>query len=516
MSVQDRTLELCDKATYKNRLKKWTRGYVPKHYKRLNIPMDEAYQLAVTGVKTAMAYFDTNLFFTQALIFGACVTKKYKTIVITTTSQYGKSWLMGQVADYLAFKGKKVLVSAGTEPTTEIIMSYVTSFLQNSSKEIQEGLLNKRNVLDKLNTSLSKKHLSWSNGGEVQSLTLGATTNDPKKQNKAIGRSGIYMVDEAGLVPDESLVEIGRREFSSVDGNKELLIMISNPHREGMFYDMMTEENPPKDTLIIWMDVRTAIEEGRISGKAQVEKSVFFKNRSTCQRYLLCELENYSEESMFGNILIDDSEPHGTFFLGLDSAYKGNDKINGCLGCKDENGYVRVVEIFTLSKGQWIDGVTSEEIIEYVMKIIRTYNVKHISVDVGWGVWLVEGLAKRADDFTVLGVNFGASTTKKRKEANHFSAKYGFNLRAEMYLDLQELVDSQNVGITTQVAKKISKQMEVTRTIQKAGGKTAIIPKDEIKQKIGHSPDELDSVVLMIHSVILYSMQGGIFVYAEN
>lgn len=518
-SVQSKVVALCDSVEPKENLKKWTRGYIPKHYKRLSINMDEAIELAKIGVTECATCFMTNPYFTQSLIFGAVASGKYNQLVIVTTSQYGKSWLMGQLGVWLGYQGHKLRISAGTEATTEIIMDYVFEHARNSHPDIaQKIVLENGTKLDKLGKSTSKKKLSIGKEGMIEAITLGATSNDPKKSNKAIGRGQDYIIDEAGLVPNEAYAEIGRREFSNVDGKKDLLIQISNPHREGIFYDKLTQEHVPDDTLIVWMDVRTAIEEGRIKDKKQVIESDFFREKSTCQRYLLCELENYTDESMFNNIKINDApiESGYTYFLGIDSAYKGKDNIEVCLSAMDSYRNIRVLDIVSIKKGKWVDGKTSEKILNDILKIQRRVNAKHICVDIGYGVYIVEGLAKKAVDYTVLGVNFGAGTTKLRKENNHYSAKYGANLRAEMYLDLQQLMDAGKVTFTTKVAKMLSKQMQATKSTIKTGGKIAIIPKDEIKAKIGHSPDELDCCVLSIYSIMLYNMNGGIYVYTQN
>ena len=95
-SLQERVVKLCESASPKKELTEWTRGYIPKHYKRLNISMEEAIRLAKMGVVEAMTCFNTNIYFTQALMFGAVIehftTGKYNTLTIVTTSQYGKSY----------------------------------------------------------------------------------------------------------------------------------------------------------------------------------------------------------------------------------------------------------------------------------------------------------------------------------------------------------------------------------------------------------------------------------------
>lgn len=526
-SPQERTLALCESATPHNKLKTWFRGYIPEHYKRLNIDMDEARELALKGVAVVNASFGEMTYFTQSLIVGACLFSKYKTITIVTTSQYGKSWTISMVAILLAKLQKKdVNIVAGKDDITKVIMKNVLSHLQSADDSIKKSLLEYRDKIDKLNSSVTKESLSFVSGGSISSGTLGSTSSDHKKSSSAIGRGGVYIHDEASLTSDDAFAEIGRRDFSNVDGERELLVQISNPHQKGQFYDKLVEENPPKDSLIIWMDVRTVLEEGRIPSIERVKESDFFKNDSTCQRYFLCELETDGDTSMFKNIQYKDidslMELQGfKWFIGLDSAYKGKDSIILTLTGINDMGQVLVADMYEMNKGKkWIDGVTSEYIIKSVLKVIDQFGVRMVCVDVGYGVWLVEGLAKHSysHGFRVVGINFGAGTTPDRKKMSHFSAKYGSNMRAELHLDLQELMTSRKIWFTTPIAKILAPQMAAVRSINKSGGKIGIIPKDEIKHIIKHSPDELDSTLLSVHALLLYILNVGndLPVYDKN
>ncbi len=516
---QEEVVALLRDATPKAFLQPWTRGYVPKHYKKLNISMQEAYRLAKIGAEEALIYFKANLHFTQALIFGAVASGEYDTIYAITTSQYGKSWTLGMIADYRAYKGHQVRIAAATEETAGIIMGKAIDHLQNADMDIQTKILDVSNKIEKLQTTTSKKKISFKGGGCVEVNTLGGNSKDAKKNNNAIGKGGDYIIDEAAQVPEDSYAEIGRREFSNVDGVKELEIAISNPHKRGAFYDNMTMEQIPRGTLVIWMDVRTAYEEDRIKSAEQVLTSQFYKNRSTCQRYLVCALEEFSDESMFKRYSLDDTpieNVNRTYFLGIDSAYTGKDGIDVGISSMDRHGNVRLEKIINVKEGKWVQGVTSDKIIQRILKIINTLNVKYVCVDVGFGAWLTEGLSKYAQKFIIEGVNFQGGTTKQRKNMKHYSAVYGYNLRAEMYIDFQQLLESGKLKLTTEVAKTIQPELLATKTVNKNGGKIGIIPKDEIKATLGHSPDSLDASVLSVHAIMMYNLRGEIFAYTEN
>ena len=521
--LQQRVVDLLDSATPGEQLEEWKIGKIPKHYKRLSVSMDEAIELAKIGFEEAFVYFGNRLYFTQALIIGAIISGRYTDIVAVTPSQYGKSWDLGQLGILRANEGYNVYVAGDSSNTTEIIMGKVMEHLQTVHSDVKSKLLEPTDKIERLQTSLSKKSVGFRPKGLIKGISLGETFNSQLKGNNAIGLGGDYLIDEASRIQDDTYAELGRRQFASEDGKEFASVRISNPHNAGRFWDDLTADEVPPKTLIIWMDARTALEEGRIKSKEQVINSEFFKNKSTCKRYLLCELEDYSEDSLFTEPVIDDSEeqhpmPNYEYFLGVDSAYKGKDDIKVTLSALTETGKVKVIECVTINKEQWIDGMTSKKVINDISIIAIEYGIKMICVDVGYGVWLIEGLIEPLNQIgcKVLGVNFGSGATKTRKDAKHFAATNADNKRAEMHLDLQSLMDNQSISFTEQVAECIKDELSATKGIRKPNGKTAIIPKDEIKQTIGHSPDSLDSVILSLHALLIYQISGKMWMYQDN
>lgn len=529
MSIQSRVRDLVEQSTPPNELKDWVRGKIPSYYKRLNIPMSEAVRLAKIGAMESVSMFNTTPFFTQSMLLGAVIDNKYKTVVVVTPSQYGKSWICGEIAIWLAYNGKRVRLGGETEGTTDIIMHNVMNHMQSAHQDVKNKILEYKDKVEKLQTSVSKKKLTFTGGGMIETVTLGATSGDPHKFNRAIGRGGCYIIDECAKIPDDALVEVGRREFSNKDGNseKELLFMISNPHQMGYFYSMLTDDEPEDDTLIVWLDARTSLEEGNIPDKERIYKSQFFKNDGTCQKYFLCELEQFSENSMFKEPKLEDfgdnfwqiaKENRFQYFLGIDSAYKGDDNITCCLSALDRYGQVHVLDMKVLDKGgKWDTQNTPKYIVEQILPIISTFHVKFVCVDEGYGVYLLQELEKYTDtyDFYLQGIVFQGGTTKERKNLNHYSAKYGQNKRSEMHMDLQQLLDEGKLFMTQGVYKILKPEMDLVLSYMRKS-KVAIIDKHRIKKKLGKSPDELDSTLLSVHALILYNVSGGVYVYQRD
>lgn len=489
-------------------LRKWYRGYIPNHYKRLTIPMERAIELAIYGEKRISSNFQGDiLFFTQSLIAGAILSREFDTIVICTPSQYGKSWTLGRVGIVKAADGYNTYIAAATKDKTSIIMGHMFQAAQNAIKPLQDRIAGVDiSDIQRLGKTLSKQKVSIVDGGFLEAITLGDTLTD-KTKSGAIGRGDDYMVDEAGLVSKEAFAEIGRRDFAGIDGEKKQLVLISNPHKPGYFMDHLTEENPDERTLIIWADALTAVEEGEFT-EEQTLNSDFAKTSSERSRYLLCELEE-TAMSMFDKPVVDNTEHEGIHFLGVDSAYKGKDNITLCHAILS-GGYIHVAEVVTLDKKNWDDEHTPKEIIYSIARVARTYQVPLTCVDSGYGVWLIVGLRELGID--VKGINFGEGPTPERLASKtsrgHYAATNAKNKRAEMHLDLQDLIETKHITFSQQAydsIKNVIPHISMKRT--EGSKKIKIRSKSEIKNEIGHSPDEFDSVLLAVHAAILYNAE---------
>lgn len=414
------------------------------------------------------------------------------------------SWLVSRIALLSAYAGTRVNIAAATGDGTDIIMRHGMSAAAEAADEIKNALTAETlKRVDKLDQSMSKTRLSFPGRGSLQGLSLGDTFADVSK-SKAVGRGGAYFVDEAANISSASMAEIGRREFSQLNGRKEPLVMISNPHRPGYFYDFITKDDLKDRECVIWSDALTACQEGRWTAQSVLE-SDFAEHADTLQRYLLCELPNQGT-GMFDELKVRTEpttyEGYTTRVLGIDAAYKGKDDIQVCL-CDIEGDRVYFNAVEQIRKKKWIDGVTSKEIVEQIARTYHKLGCVMACVDIGFGVWLVEGLVQHG--VNAVGVNFGAGPTKWRILARHYSAVEAQNLRAEMHLDLKDVVEHQVAEFSPQVYEQIKEVLPFVVSERKTNNKIIVVPKPEIKAKIGHSPDAFDAVLLALHAAVLYS-----------
>lgn len=489
----------------------WVLGKIPKHFKRVSVDYDKRIELAALGQKKLGATYGKvdaplKLYFCQALIAGAVFSGEYDNITICTPSQYGKSFLVGHIALVLAYEGSGVFCAGATTDKTEITMNQVVRAVPDSHPSIQAALAkSNKTSIEKLTTSLSRSRIGFPPdktgkvGGFVDTMTLGDTYND-KSKSQAVGRAGILFVEEAALCSEEALAETGRREFAKIDHTAYPRIMISNPHRVGIFYDYLTAETRERD-FVLWIDALTAVEEGRFT-RDQVLNSDNARYRPLMKSYLLCELDEDGLDVFAEPVIVPDKEPDDvTYYLGIDAAYKGKDAISICLGSVGDTIRVEDIVNVNVHGGEWIDGYTSKKIIDDISRICGAYHVQRVCVDIGYGVWLKEGLAQRG--IATEGVNFGAGPTKELVKAGVYASKMASNKRAEMHLHLQSLMDDRTIGFTPKAWKAIRDIMPHIKTEMRASGKIQIVPKSAIKAVIGRSPDELDACLLMIQAVMV-------------
>lgn len=498
MNPKQRLLNLLDEASPGG---KWVKGNIPNHYKRISIDRKEQIRLATSGLFALAEEFGKVPYFTQAVILGGIISKDYDKVTVVSPYQYGKSFITGHGSLLLAYQGENVAVAANTSDLTDMIMSNVFSAIRESTEDLKQALIgDSRRKVDKIGTSLSRQRISFNGGGGVEALTLGGMFDDIS-HNRAVGKGDVYIIDEAAMVRDDVYMETTRREFARTDGGTNKLVAISNPHNPGWFYDALTGEASDRH-LIIWMDALTAVEEGRWTKEQVLSSELVERNNSEgITKYLLCELPE-TGAGMFENPEVTDEEPQGISYIGVDSAYKGKDNV--CYARSVfHGGSVHVAEVVQVKKKNWIQGITSTDIIKQTARVCRAYGAPLTCVDVGQGIWLTEGLTKMG--ITVMGIHFGAGPTLDRVQHKHYTAVNALNKRAEMHLDLQQLIESGQITFSTEAWEAVKDVWPFVTAEMNSRGKYKIREKEKIKQMIGRSPDELDAILLSIHAGILDS-----------
>lgn len=528
LSNKEKLSILLDTVTPQEELRDAVKGKIPKHFKRNSIREREGFEKELEyyklGFTTALSEFNIELWWSQAVQFGAFLSGKYKTGYCVATPRYGKSFLCGIMANHFAYEGENCYAVGSTQEYSGIIIQHAREILVNSHPEVKEMLtfgdsdisaVDKR--LKRGLSSFSSEGFSFRNGGKLEGLSAGSNFTDPSKIH-VIGRGGNMFGDEASDISPIALGHMGRREFESDDGRKLIMYLISNPRSLNNFYDFMTREDLADDEFVMWLDVVTAIEEGSIKyNKEELMRSQFTITEDSIRENLLCEFpterSNFFEASPDILDSFDAKCKKLDYFIGVDSAYKGADSIQVTVSVVDEKNHAYVLDTKDIKPKEWIDGITAIDIVNKIVTLANRLNAKGIAIDAGGGAHIVQPLKMRrlAGQLKcqVFDINFGGKVTEIKKLAKEPSAEYAFNRRAEMHLMLRGMIEAQRVSFVRKVWDLISREMAFVSEIQKPEDRLVKIrPKSEIKKLLQRSPDELDSVMLSLHCAELYYLGG--------
>ena len=529
LSNKEKLSILLDTVTPQEELKDAVKGKIPKHFKRNSIREREGFEKELEyyklGFTTALSEFNIELWWSQAVQFGAFLSGKYKTGYCVATPRYGKSFLCGIMANHFAYEGENCYAVGSTQEYSGIIIQHAREILVKSHPEVKEMLtfgdsdistVDKR--LKRGLSSFSSEGFSFRNGGKLEGLSAGSNFTDPSKIH-VIGRGGNMFGDEASDISPIALGHMGRREFESDDGRKLIMYLISNPRSLNNFFDFMTKEDLADDEFIMWLDVVTAIEEGSVKyTKEELMRSQFTITEDSIRENLLCEFP--TERSNFFEAspdILDSFDANGKnldYFIGVDSAYKGSDSIQVTVSVVDESNHATVLDTKDIKPKEWIDGITAIDIVNKIVTLANRLNAKGIAIDAGGGAHIVQPLKMRRLSgqlkCPVYDINFGGKATEIKKLAKEPSAEYAFNRRAEMHLMLRGMMEAQRVSFVRKVWDLISREMAFVSEIQKPEDRLVKIrPKSEIKKLLQRSPDELDSVMLSLHCAELYYLGGN-------
>lgn len=529
LSNKEKLSILLDTVTPQEELKDAVKGKIPKHFKRNSIREREGFEKELEyyklGFTTALSEFNIELWWSQAVQFGAFLSGKYKTGYCVATPRYGKSFLCGIMANHFAYEGENCYAVGSTQEYSGIIIQHAREILVKSHPEVKEMLtfgdsdissVDKR--LKRGLSSFSSEGFSFRNGGKLEGLSAGSNFTDPSKIH-VIGRGGNMFGDEASDISPIALGHMGRREFESDDGRKLIMYLISNPRSLNNFFDFMTKEDLADDEFVMWLDVVTAIEEGSIKyTKEELMRSQFTITEDSIRENLLCEFP--TERSNFFEAspdILDSFDANGKnldYFIGVDSAYKGSDSIQVTVSVVDESNHATVLDTKDIKPKEWVDGITAIDIVNKIVTLANRLNAKGIAIDAGGGAHIVQPLKMRRLSgqlkCPVYDINFGGKVTEIKKLAKEPSAEYAFNRRAEMHLMLRGMMEAQRVSFVRKVWDLISREMAFVSEIQKPEDRLVKIrPKSEIKKLLQRSPDELDSVMLSLHCAELYYLGGN-------
>lgn len=531
-----------EKKSYIEKRPKWVFGRIPdlSDYRKLSVEnMEEAFFLARLGQEMTSAFFPSYrgkplyLSFTQAILVGAgLITReqaekagldfeKYRSVLMVTPTRYGKSFLNAIIAIIKAAgEGKEVRIGGATKDKAGIIQEKIVSLLPSTAKAVQDGLIiteedgdiNKK--VARMSTQVSKEALAWRNGGSIKMFS----TNENRKNVNvaaagAIGIGGDFVIlDEIQLMTPVGFNTASRFMMENPDTKR---FCVGNPQISGHFKDLYDDPT----TFVVHINDVGAIVEGRMSRRG-MELTGMPSYSSEYRAFIMVEFPDETTGNRFFPTLplpltkADLPKPISQhWFMGIDSAYKGGDALMVTLITYNEaegQKWITVESQIDLKKKYptWNDDTTTNISLD-ILKIIQDYNIENTCLDIGLGIHIYEALTRLDPDLEIEPVNFSQKPTEWRAESD-YNAKVALNARAEMHLDLRDLCESGLVYINSDNYDEILRQMrEISSKTDSVGSKVRVEPKQEIKKRLGRSPDNLDSLCLAVRAMVTSGLIGN-------
>jgi hypothetical protein len=176
-------------------------------------------------------------------------------------------------------------------------------------------------------------------------------------------------------------------------------------------------------------------------------------------------------------------EPHGDLIIGVDPAGKGADAT--------ALAWRRGRVVLKVEKHRGLDTM---QICGLVAKIVREEKPAKVFIDsTGMGVGIVDRLQEQ-NYHEVVGVNFaGKPVESAALDETGKPAGGPANRRAELYLNLKKALESR-----LRIPDSDSLHSDLTGTGYKydSSGRLLLESKDEVRKRLGGSPDEADAVAL--------------------
>lgn len=425
------------------------------------------------------AYWSKQLEICRALRSGI------STILVPSGNATGKSWLSaGLVLWYLATKPNGIVVT--TAPTTDQLANVLWRAIFGAIDQSPAEFLG-------LETRMTRQPLLIERSKTNYAIGMSTTKQEASTGHHAADL--LVLVDEASGVDDERIAALNSLNPSQV-------ILIGNPLvPSGVFYERVTRQEldpDPRTALVrIRSDETPAVLANEYRSKTGLADLSFLERAR----------RDYGEGSPWWMSHVeakfpDTAEGQLIETAWIDACY-GNEPDREVMTRAERGENIMAVDIATGRGGDssvWlvrddvgiIDGELSntirpEQWAEIVVKAARKYNVRTIVYD-------ATGLG---ETFGVLLANAGFINSIGFQGGRGTSNKFE-NLRAASYWNLRRrlspAVSPTKFHIPERFFFRLRKELLATKYELTSKDKTAIVSKDDIVARIGHSPDIADTL----------------------
>lgn len=324
---------------------------------------------------------------------------------------------------------------------------------------------------------------------------LGFTTNEPERMSGFSGANMLYIIDEASGVPEAI--------FEAIEGNRAggaRTIMLSNPTRlSGTFYESHTTKRAFWHTMqIASTETPNCTGAGpSIAGLADpewiAEKGQEWGEESPSYRVrVLGEFPDQESNCIVPLSLVDRARdgwvkqgprsPSHPLAIGVDVARFGGDETV-IWPRRGPHAYEPVV----------VADMDSIQVADKVMEVVHLYRrpseKPSVRVDViGVGAGVVDQLQRHGKYVVVVPVN----VAERSDDPERF-----YNLRAQLWFGLRDWLAEEGYLPSD---SKLEGELVSVRYGFDSRGRIKVEPKDELRKRIGRSPDRADALALAVYN----------------
>lgn len=378
----------------------------------------------------------------------------------------GKSYISSLLAALKLIQGERIIVFAQNyRSLTENLLYEITlrldELIGHNAYHYEKG---KKITLLSNSSVASKRH------GAI----FGATYENIDAV-RGFTQINSIILDEGALSPNNILMVAGpciRGLGKNEDGSdKEGKIYVATTPLAGSWLNLYIQEHLGEINLI---QAKTTDNKFISDSEYKLMESTF-TNETLKKQELDGELLNLQAEN---SILSDihyklGTEPmpeSGSVSIGIDGSGYGKDKT--VITFRIKNSFIQ-------KSYDKLTGVECRNEIQLVLAKYPKWDVAEINIDMAYGDKYYENLKDEYDNVSL--INFG-----NRSEDERY-----LNKRAEMYF---ELINAMKNGLP--ITEDIERELMFTLFEFTQNGKIKLIPKEEIKEIIKHSPDSSDSLAL--------------------
>ncbi len=325
--------------------------------------------------------------------------------------------------------------------------------------------------------------LQFANGNEI----VGYTAKHPEKMAGTSSPNLLYLVDEASGVPEEI--------FEAIEGNRmggvARIVMFSNPtQNSGTFFEAFHAKRE------FWHTIHVSGEEAAEYGDAipglASHESIDEKRREWGENSPLYQVRIAGNFSISGDQMVIslgaitaaierwfDTVPTGPLDIGVDVARFG-----------DDDTVIQPVRGERALRSRVLHGADNVEVAEAALEVARLHHTKRekprIRVDgCGNGSGVVDVLRRFENEIEVYDLNAATKATAR-----------GFvRLRDELWFGLADWLRTGGIPADTKLEAELAAPL-YEFDVQ---GRQVVESKDEMKKRLGRSPDRADALALAVY-----------------